>query len=176
MIFQETKLPGAFVIDPERITDERGFFARTYCADEFRAHGLVPELSQASLSFSTRAGTLRGMHYQVPPHEETKLVRCTRGAIHDVIVDLRPGAGTFTQWFCVELSAQNRRMLYIPRGLAHGFLTLEDQTEVCYLNAGRYHLESARGVRHDDVAFGIDWPGETKVICDRDRDYPDFSS
>jgi len=176
VIFTETKLSGAFLVEPERVADQRGFFARTFCVEEFRAHGLVTELAQASVSYNARTGTLRGMHYQAAPHEEIKLVRCTMGALHDVIVDLRPGSATFRDWFGVDLSAENRRMLYVPRGLAHGYLTLEDHTEVFYQIAGRYRPESARGVRHDDPAIGIDWPVEVRVISDRDRDHPDCGS
>jgi dTDP-4-dehydrorhamnose 3,5-epimerase len=172
VIFTETKLKGAFVIEPERIEDERGFFARTFCEREFEARGLNARVAQCSISFNRKKGTLRGMHYQVAPHEEAKLVRCTRGAIYDVIIDLRADSPTFRQWVAVELTEDNRRMLYIPEGFAHGFQTLEDNTEVFYQISEFYHPESARGVRWDDPAFGIDWPPEDqRVISARDQDY-----
>jgi dTDP-4-dehydrorhamnose 3,5-epimerase len=174
MIFAETPLKGAYVIDPERLADERGFFARTWCRREFEANGLSPGLAQCNISFNHKRGTLRGMHYQVVPQAEAKLVRCTAGAIHDVIVDLRAGSATLKQWFAVELSAENRRMLYIPEGLAHGFLTLADATEVFYQMSEFYSPECARGVRWNDLAFGIRWPFEASIISERDRTYPDF--
>lgn len=175
MIFRETPIPGAFVVEPERIEDERGFFARTWCEREFREHGLDPRLAQCSVSFNRRAGTLRGMHYQAAPHGEAKLVRCTMGAIYDVVVDLRPDSPAFRRWTAVELSARNRRMLYIPQGLAHGFQTLEPDTEVFYQISEFYHPESARGVRWNDPAFGIEWPeAAERVLSDRDAGYPDF--
>ena len=176
MIFQETPLAGAFVIDVEPHEDERGFFARTYCQEEFEANGLDPTVVQASISFNRQRGTLRGMHYQAPPHEETKVVRCTAGAIYDVIIDLRPHSSTFIQWHGVTLSAENRTMFYIPSGFAHGFLTLEDNTEVLYQMSEFYYPDSARGVRWDDPAFGIDWPAHPTLMSDRDRGYPDFAS
>jgi len=172
MLFTETTLAGAYVIAPERQADERGFFARTFCADAFAERGLATDFPQCNISFNAERGTLRGMHYQEPPHAEAKLVRCTMGAIHDVIVDLRPDSPTFTQWVAAELSAENRRMLYIPEGLAHGFLTLTDSSEVFYQISRRYDRASARGVRYDDPAFGIDWPGPIKVISERDRNWP----
>lgn len=175
MIFHETKLGGAFVIEPERITDERGFFARTWDTDEFAARGLNPNLAQCNISFNERAGTLRGMHFQVEPHEEAKLVRCTMGAIYDVIIDLRFASPTFMQWVAVELSAKNRLMLYIPEGFAHGFQTLQDKSEVFYQMSAFYHREYARGVRFDDPAFGIEWPPSGDLIITRkDRRYPDY--
>jgi dTDP-4-dehydrorhamnose 3,5-epimerase len=174
MIFTETPLKGAYVIDPERLADERGFFARTWCRREFEAHGLDTALAQCSISFNQKTGTLRGMHYQVAPHAEHKLVRCTAGVIHDVIVDLRPGSGTFRQWFAAELSADNRRMLYIPEGLAHGFLTLADNTEVFYQISEHYAPESARGVRWNDPAFAISWPAHPGIVSHRDSTYADF--
>ena len=176
MIFQQIPLAGAFVIDVEPHEDERGFFARTYCQEEFEANGLDPTVVQASISFNRQRGTLRGMHYQAPPHEEIKVVRCTAGAIYDVIIDLRPHSQTFIQWHGVTLSAENRTMLYIPGGFAHGFLTLEDNTEVLYQMSEFYYPDSARGVRWDDPAFGIDWPAHPTTMSDRDRSYPDFAS
>lgn len=176
MIFTETPLKGAYVIDPERFADERGFFARTWCQKEFEAHGLNPSLVQCNISFNYKRGTLRGMHYQVAPHAEAKLVRCTAGSIFDVVVDLRAGSDTFKQWFAVELSSENRRMLYIPEGLAHGFLTLTDAVEVFYQMSEFYAPECTRGARWNDLAFGIRWPFEATVISEHDRNYPDFTS
>jgi dTDP-4-dehydrorhamnose 3,5-epimerase len=172
MRFTETKLAGAFVIEPERFEDERGFFARTWCVREFEAHGLVTRLVQCSVSFNRRRGTVRGMHYQAAPHEEVKLVRCVRGAILDVIVDARPGSPTLHQWVAVELDAESQRALYVPRGFAHGFQTLADDTEVFYQISEFFHPESARGLRWDDPALGIDWPLEVSVISAKDRAYP----
>ena len=175
MIFTETKLKGAYVIDPERMEDERGFFARAFCEDEFRAHGLCDRFVQCNVSFNRKAGTLRGMHYQAAPHEEIKLVRCTAGAICDVILDVRPDSPTFREWVAVKLTQDNRRLLYIPTGMAHGFQALVDGTEIFYHMSETYHPESARGVRWDDPAFGIEWPSaEGRVISERDRQYPDF--
>jgi len=176
MLFRETVLKGAYVVEPERITDERGFFARTWCRSEFETHGLNPNLVQCNISFNDKKGTLRGMHYQVTPRAEAKLVRCTAGAIYDVIVDLRPDSGTFKRWTGVELNADNRYMLYIPEGFAHGFLTLSDDAEVMYQMSEYYSAEHARSVRWNDPTFGIQWPGEVLVISDRDRSYPDFSA
>lgn len=176
MIFTETRLKGAYVIDPERLADERGFFARTWCQREFKAHDLNPGLVQCNVSFNHKRGTLRGMHYQAAPHAEVKLVRCTAGTIYDVIVDLRADSETFKQWFAVELSSDNRRMLYIPEGLAHGFLTLTDAVEVFYQMSEFYVPDCARGIRWNDLAFGIHWPFEATIISERDRAYPDFVS
>ena len=174
MKFAPTPLEGAFVVDLDRLEDERGFFARTFCEDEFRRAGLVPVVSQCSVSFNKRRGTLRGMHYQAAPHEETKLVRCTQGAIWDVIVDLRPGSATRCRWHGVELSAENRRALYIPAGFAHGFQVLREDSEVLYMMDVPYHGPSARGVRWDDPAFGIAWPLADPFMSDRDRAYESF--
>lgn len=175
MIFVPTPLAGAWVVEPERVGDERGFFARTWCAETFAAQGLNPALAQCSVSFNERRGTLRGMHYQAAPHAEAKLVRCTRGALWDVVVDLRPDSPTFRQWFGAELTADNRRMLYVPEGFAHGFQTLEDETEVFYQISVPYVPGAGRGVRWDDPAFGIQWPhADERVMSDRDRGYPDF--
>lgn len=174
MRFLPLPLSGAFVVEAEPITDERGLFARTFCAHEFVAHGLNPHLVQCSLSFNKHKGTLRGMHYQAKPHEETKLVRCTSGAIYDVILDLRPDSPTFRQWAGVELSAENRKALYVPEGFAHGFLTLHDETEVFYQMSEFFHPECAVGVRWDDAAFNIRWPESVVVISERDRGYAPF--
>ena len=174
MIFTETALAGAYVIEPERLGDERGFFARTFCAEAFAARGLAMTFAQQSVSFNARKGTLRGMHYQASPYEEAKLIRCTMGAVLDVILDLRPGAATFKQWVAVELSAANRRMLYVPKGLAHGFVTLADETELFYQMTEPYHPGMARGVRWNDPAFGIAWPIAEPILSDRDRAFPDF--
>jgi dTDP-4-dehydrorhamnose 3,5-epimerase len=174
VIFMPTALPGAFVIEPERHEDPRGFFARTWCAREFEAHGLRARLVQCSVSFNKRKGTLRGMHFQAAPHDEAKLVRCTMGAIHDVIIDLRRTSATYRQHVAVVLTAETRRMLYVPEGFAHGFQTLADETEVFYQMSEFYSPDHARGVRWDDPAFAIDWPGDDRTILDRDRAYPDF--
>jgi dTDP-4-dehydrorhamnose 3,5-epimerase len=174
MKFLETRLKGVFEIHLEPKCDDRGFFARSWCQREFESAGLNPKLLQCNVSFNTKKGTLRGMHYQEAPHQETKLVRCTRGAIYDVAVDLRRDSPTFKQWAGAMLSADNRNMLYIPEGCAHGFLTLEDETEVLYQMSEFYKAELGRGVRWNDPAFGIVWPGEVWVIAERDRAYPDF--
>jgi dTDP-4-dehydrorhamnose 3,5-epimerase len=173
--FNETTLPGVFVITPQRVADDRGFFARTWCARELGEHGLKTSLAQCSISFNTSSGTLRGLHFQASPDAETKIVRVTAGAVFDVIVDLRTGSPTFKRWVGVELTAANRRMVYIPEGLAHGFVTLEDQTEVFYQISPAYVPEAARGVRWNDPAFGIEWPREPRVISNRDREFPDFA-
>jgi dTDP-4-dehydrorhamnose 3,5-epimerase len=172
MIFTETKLKGAFIVDLERREDERGFFARTWCEDEFAAHGLNPRLAQCNVSFNLRRGTLRGLHYQLAPHGEAKLVRCTMGSIYDVVVDLRPDSRTCGEWVAVELSVANRTSLYIPEGMAHGFQTLEDNTEVFYQMSTSYAPEYARGIRWDDPAFSIHWPAtETRIMSERDAHY-----
>jgi dTDP-4-dehydrorhamnose 3,5-epimerase len=176
MIFLETALKGSFIIEPERLEDERGFFARTWCAKEFEVHNLNTRMLQCNISFNKKKGTLRGMHYQATPHEEAKLVRCTLGTIYDVIVDLRPTSSTFTRYIAVVLSAQNRRMLYIPEGFAHGFQTLEDHTEVFYQMSEMYVQKSVRGVRWNDPVFGIQWPSDERIISDRDQHFPDFTS
>lgn len=176
MIFTETKLPGAFVIELEPHADQRGFFARTFCRKEFEAHGINAHVEQCNISFNKRKGTLRGMHFQVAPFAEAKLVRCTWGSIYDVIIDLRPSSPTFKQYFAVELSAKNRTMLFIPEGFAHGFQTLRDDTEVFYQMAQSFSAEHARGVRWNDPAFGIEWPEDERIIIERDRNYPDFLS
>lgn len=174
MLFRETRLKGAFIIDIEPIVDERGFFARSWCQREFEKHGLCSDLVQCNISFNHQKGTLRGMHYQIPPHEESKLVRCTRGSIFDVIVDLRKDSRTYKKWCGVELSAENRRMIFIPGGFAHGFQTMEDNTEVFYQMSDSYHPQCARGVRWDDPAFGVDWPDDERIISIRDKSFPDY--
>lgn len=174
MVFKEMKLRGAYVIELEPLEDERGFFARTWCRREFEERGLNPGIVQCSISFNREGGTLRGMHYQVTPYEEAKLVRCTRGAIYDVIIDLRPDSPTFKEHVGVDLTAQNGKLLYVPEGSAHGFQTLEDETEVFYQISQFYMPDYARGVRWDDPAFGIPWPLEVRVISERDRSFPDF--
>ena len=175
MRFEPTPLPGAFVIAPERIVDARGFFARTWCRSEFAEHGLNPEVVQRNVSYSARRGTLRGMHYQRPPHAETKLIRCAAGAIWDVIIDLRPESPAYRKHFGVRLDPSEDRMLYVPEGFAHGFLTLEDDTTVDYQMSQYYAPSHGAGVRWNDPAFGIRWPFEPTVMADRDRNYPDFA-
>jgi len=174
MIFHKTKLPGVFEIHLDPRTDERGFFARSWCQNEFEEHGLNPLTVQCNVSFNARKGTLRGMHDQAAPHAEAKVVRCTGGAIYDVAVDLRRESPTFKQWVGATLTAQNRHMLYVPEGCAHGFLTLEDATEVFYQMSEFYYPELARGVRWNDPEFNIAWPAKVEVISERDRTYPDF--
>jgi dTDP-4-dehydrorhamnose 3,5-epimerase len=174
MIFAETRLPGAFQIDLEPHEDERGFFARTYCEREFAERGLIARVAQCNLSHNRLAGTLRGMHYSIPPHAESKLVRCTRGRIYDVLVDLRRESRTHRQWIAVELSAENQRMLYVPPGVAHGFQTLEANTDVYYQMSELFDSECARGVRWDDPAFGIEWAREPSTVSARDRAFEDY--
>ncbi len=174
MKFVEAPLAGAFLIEPEPRADARGFFARAFCRREFEARGLNPDVAQCNISFNPRKGTLRGMHFQLPPHQEAKLVRCLRGAIHDVIVDLRPDSPTFKRWFGARLDDDNRAMLYVPGGFAHGYITLADNCEVFYQVSEFYHPESERGVRWNDPAFAIQWPLEPLLLSDKDRGYPDF--
>jgi dTDP-4-dehydrorhamnose 3,5-epimerase len=176
MRFIETPLPGVWVLELEEIEDERGWFARTFDAEEFRERGLNPDVVQCNASFNLRAGTVRGMHYQAAPHGECKLVRCVRGAIFDVAVDLRPESLTCRDWHGIELSADNRLAFYIPAGLAHGFQTLEDNSEVLYQMGDPYVPEAGCGVRWDDPAFGIEWPAVKggRIISGRDASYPDF--
>jgi dTDP-4-dehydrorhamnose 3,5-epimerase len=176
MKFIATGLTGAYVIELERLEDERGFFARTFCRDEFAAHGLRPTFVQCNVSFNTRKGTLRGLHFQAKPHEEAKLVRCTRGAIYDVFVDIRRDSPSCKRWMAVELTAENRRMLYVPEGCAHGFQTLEDNSEVFYQISEMYHAQYARGLRWNDPAFAIRWPLPDPILSERDTHYPDFES
>jgi len=175
VIFTETKLKGTFTIEPERLEDQRGFFARTWCQREFEVHGLNPRIVQCSISFNKKKGTLRGMHYQVAPFQEVKLVRCTKGGIYDVIIDLRPESPTFKRYIAIILSADNRKMLYIPERFAHGFQTLEDNTEVFYQMSEFYTPEGARGLRWNDPTFAIEWPQAERIIIERDLNYPDFS-
>jgi dTDP-4-dehydrorhamnose 3,5-epimerase len=174
MIFTETPLPGGFVIEPEPIEDARGLLARTWCRRELEARGLQTKIAQCSVSVNARTGTLRGLHYQVAPYAETKVVRCTRGSIYDVMVDLRPDSPTFTRYFATVLSADNRISLYVPAGCAHGFQTLEDDTELFYQISEFHSPEHARGVRWDDPLFQISWPSDAYTISERDRSYPDF--
>jgi dTDP-4-dehydrorhamnose 3,5-epimerase len=176
MIITETKLTGVYFIEPQRFEDERGFFSPTFSAKEFARHGMASAFVENNISYSKNRGTLRGIHYQAAPHGQDKLVRCTRGAIFDVAVDLRPDSRTFKQWFGVELTAENRSMVYVPGDCGHGFQTLEDDTEVFYMASYAYVSESGRGFRWDDPTIGIEWPqvGE-RVLNKRDREYPDFS-
>lgn len=172
MIFTQTPLAGAFIITPDFIEDERGFFARTFCRREFEVNGLNPNLVQCNISFNKQKGTLRGMHYQIAPHAEAKLVRCTVGAIYDVIVDLRSQSPTYRQWIAVELSADSYKMLYLPEGFAHGFQTLTDNVELIYQHSAFYSAGHARGIRFDDPALNISWPLSVSVISERDQNYP----
>jgi dTDP-4-dehydrorhamnose 3,5-epimerase len=174
VLFRETKLPGAFVIDLQKHEDERGFFARSWCRKEFEAHGLDPRTVQCNVSFNKVKGTFRGMHYQVAPFAEAKLVRCTRGAIYDVIIDLRRESATYKQHVSEVLSSNNCKALFVPEGFAHGFQTLEDNSEVFYQMSEFYSAEHQRGLRYNDPAFGINWPTDVLVISDRDRNYEDF--
>ena len=175
MIFQKTKLNGAYIIEIEKLEDERGFFSRTYCKKELENVGIVSSIKQASISFNKKKGTLRGMHYQILPNEETKFVRCSKGALYDVIIDLRPKSSTYMQWLGVELTEKNNTVLYIPRNFAHGFLTLADNTEVTYLISEFHSPKSARGIRWNDSAFGIEWPIEIRVISDKDRCWQNYN-
>ena len=175
MIFTETRLKGAFVVELEKHEDERGFFARSWCQKEAEAHNLNPRLVQCNISFNRTKGTLRGMHYQASPYAEAKLVRCTAGSLYDVIVDLRPGSPTYKQHVGEVLSAANYKMLYVPEGFAHGFQTLEDNTEIFYQMSEFYSPQHARGARYNDPAFGIKWMIENPTMADRDRNYPDFA-
>lgn len=172
MIFHDTAIPGVYLIEPKRRHDERGFFARTFCRETFSGRGLVADFVQCSVSFNKVKGTLRGMHLQGPPHEEAKLIRCTAGAIYDVVLDLRAGSPTYAQWFATELTNDGGRSLYVPEGVAHGFMTLTDGAEVYYQISQAYHPECAGGVRWDDPAFAIDWPIEPTVVSTKDREWP----
>jgi dTDP-4-dehydrorhamnose 3,5-epimerase len=174
MIFKETTLLGVFEIQVQTHTDERGFFARSWCREEFENQGLDSRLVQCNISLNFLQGTLRGMHYQSAPHGETKVVRCTQGSLYDVVLDLRPESPTYKKWTSITLTAENRAMIYIPVGCAHGFLTLEDETEVFYQMSEYYAPQAARGVRWNDPEFAIDWPAEIRSISERDRTYPDF--
>jgi dTDP-4-dehydrorhamnose 3,5-epimerase len=174
MIFIETKLKGAFIVELEPFADERGFFALSWSEKEFAARGLESQLAECNVSFNRRKGTLRGMHYQQEPHGQVKLVRCTRGAIFDVIIDLRVESATFKQWISAELTADNHRALYIPKGFAHGFQTLTDDSEILYQMSDPFVPGSGRGVRWNDPAFAIAWPDATRAMNSRDAGYPDF--
>jgi dTDP-4-dehydrorhamnose 3,5-epimerase len=175
VIFQETKISGVFLIEPERLSDERGFFARSWCREEFLAHKLNPDLAQCSVSFNRLQGTLRGMHYQKAPHSEEKLVRCTRGAIYDVVLDLREDSSTYKQWIYAELTADNLQMLYIPKGCAHGFQTLTDEAEVFYQNSCAYQSGYSAGYCRNDPAFAIHWPLPVHCISEKDLHWPSFN-
>ncbi len=175
MIFSETKLPGAFVITLEKREDERGFFARTFCQNEFRDHGLNPNLAQCNISYNRSAGTLRGMHFQARPHREAKLIQCMKGSIYDIIVDLRPGSDTYGAHVGVVLTAAEHNMIYVPEEFAHGFMTLEEDTEVLYLMSEFYAPQAGRGIRWNDPAFALEWPRRPAVISGRDAAYPDFT-
>ncbi|MBM4089310.1 MAG: dTDP-4-dehydrorhamnose 3,5-epimerase [Planctomycetes bacterium] len=174
MRFTETTLPGAFLVELDQWVDDRGFFARSWCRREFAARGLNADFVQCNIGFSRHAGTLRGIHLQLAPHAEAKLVRCCRGSIHDVVVDLRPGSPTFRQWIGTELTADNHRMLYVPEGFGHGYQTLEDDTEIVYQTSEYYHAAHATGVRYDDPAFAFRWPLTVTRISDADRRWPSF--
>jgi dTDP-4-dehydrorhamnose 3,5-epimerase len=176
MEFTATKLGGAFLVSPRKIADQRGFFARGFCRDEFSAHGLNPNVTQLNIGFSHKTGTLRGLHYQSAPHEEAKFVRCTRGALFDVIVDLRRESPTYREWFGADLTAENALMMYVPEGCAHGYQTLADDTEMYYLTSATYAAGAAHGVRFDDPAFGISWPLPIAVISDADASWPDHGA
>lgn len=175
MEFIETTLPGAFLLRLKKIEDDRGFFARAWCREEFTKHGLNPAMVQLNTAFSHRRGTLRGMHYQEVPYAEAKCVRCTRGSIYDVIIDLRPESATRGQWYGVELTPENGLMLYAPEGFAHGYQTLTDQAEMYYLTSAFYAPSAARGVRYDDPAFSINWPLPVSMVSEADRKWPDYS-
>ncbi len=174
MIFTETKLKGAFIIHMEKREDSRGFFARTFCADEFEKHGLVNKVVQTNMSKTLKKGTLRGMHYQVPPFQETKLVRCTAGSIYDVIIDIRPESETYKQWIGVELSAENHTMLFVPQGFAHGFVTLTDNVEVMYEVSEFYTPNSESGIRFNDPEINITWPVEILDTSEKDANWEDY--
>jgi dTDP-4-dehydrorhamnose 3,5-epimerase len=176
MRFIQTNLKGAYILEPEKLEDERGFFARSWCQKEFSDRGLNPNLVQCNISFNKKKGTIRGMHLQIPPFAEAKLVRCTRGAIYDVIVDVRPDSLTYKQWIGVELTAENHKALYVPEGFAHGFQTLEDNTEVFYQMSEFYAPECARGFRWNDPTFNINWPEQVSAISVRDRECEDYKA
>lgn len=175
MIFTETNLKDAYTLELEKKEDQRGFFARTYCQDEFKVMGISFTPVQANLSYNKYRHTLRGMHYQASPFEEAKLVSCIKGAIFDVIIDIRPGSPTYCEWIGVELSADNKRLLFVPEGFAHGFLTLERETEISYLMSEFYTPGTGRGIRWDDPVFHINWPGEIEVISEQDKKWPSFN-
>jgi dTDP-4-dehydrorhamnose 3,5-epimerase len=176
MIFTETRLKNAFLIDPERFEDERGFFARSWCELEFRNNGIEIKFVQCNISFNKKMGTLRGIHYQASPYEEARLIRCTMGAIYDVIVDLRPNSLTYKKWISTELTSDNRRMIYVPKGFAHGFLTLTDNSEIFYMMSEYYAPGFNRGIKWNDPVLGITWPTDVRVISSQDKSYPDFGA
>lgn len=176
MKFTETPIAGAYIIDVDRIGDERGFFGRLWCEQDYKEMGLVPHIRQVNVGFNHKAGTLRGLHYQKPPHLEVKIVRCTRGALFDVIVDLRPDSPSYRQWFGLELTQDNTSMLYVPEGCATGYQTLVDDTEMYYMATEFYHPESATGVRYNDPAFNIEWPMEVTAMSDGDSQWRDYSA
>lgn len=175
MIFNETRLKGAFLIDIKKIEDDRGFFGRAWCQREFEEAGINPDIFQINTSLTHKKGTIRGMHYQIDPHQEGKLIRCTRGRIFDVMIDLRPESPTFMQWLGHELSEDNYRMVYVPEHFAHGFVTLVDHCEVYYPVTEFYTPGSERGIRYDDPAFNIEWPVEIEVVSEKDLNHPDFN-
>jgi dTDP-4-dehydrorhamnose 3,5-epimerase len=176
MIFTETELRGAYFVDVQPVADDRGLFARTWCRDEFEEHGLSTEIAQCNVAYNHQVGTLRGMHFQSHPHAEVKLVRCTRGAVYDVIIDLRPDSTTFMRWLGVELTEENRRMLYVPEGFAHGYQTLVDGTETSYQVSRPYAPKAEAGVRWNDPAFGIEWPpAARRILSPKDKAWPDFT-
>lgn len=174
MNFKQTFLEGAYVVALEELREQRGFFARSFCREEFQAHGLDPDVSQCNISFNERRGTLRGMHYQSPPFEEAKLVRCTRGAIFDVIIDIRTDSKTYKRTFAIELTADNRKMLFVPKGFAHGFQTLQDDSEVFYQMSDSYRPGVGRGIRWNDPVLAIDWPISAPILSEQDANYPDW--
>lgn len=174
MKFTQTKLKGAYVIELKRREDERGFFARTWDKNEFETHGIYRIPVQTNMSYSKKKGTIRGIHYQIAPYQESKIIRCVKGVIYDVIIDLRPDSPTYKEWFGVELSDKNHKMLFLPEGFAHGFLTLEDDTEVIYQVSAVYNFESEKIIRYNDPAFNIKWPIEVTVTSEKDRVSPDF--
>ena len=176
MKFAETPLRGAYLIEPTPISDARGLFARAFCRHEFEEHGLDPDVSQCNISYNVKRGTLRGMHFQRPPHQETKLVRCTTGAVYDAIIDLRPESPSYCKWYGVELTPENRLMLYVPKGFAHGYQTLVDGSEVFYQVSDFYHAGADDGVRWNDPAFSIHWPIEVAVISEKDKAFSDFAN
>lgn len=175
MLFFEAPIPGAFTVRQKRLSDDRGFFARGWCTEEFRRHGLNPSMVQLNVSFSPLAGTIRGMHYQLAPDAEAKFICCTRGAVFDVVVDLRPDSPAFGRWFGAELTAENDTMLYAPEGCAHGYQTLVDNTATYYLTSAAFAPASARGVRYNDPAFGITWPQPVTMVSKPDQSWPDFA-
>jgi dTDP-4-dehydrorhamnose 3,5-epimerase len=176
MIFTETNLEGTFIVEIQRLEDERGFFARSFCQREFQEHGLNPNLAQCNISYNKVKGTMRGMHFQAAPFQEAKLVRCTQGAVHDVIIDLRPDSPTYKEHFAIDLTSEAHNALYVPEGFAHGFLTLAPETCVFYQMSEFYVPGYARGFRWNDPAFSVNWPAEVELISERDANYPDFST